>query len=127
MQDLFATLLQAIITVSTPIVAAFVVQWLNLKSEQIKTETELGKAEKYLNQALEAAANAVLYTFQTYVDGLKASDKWDTMTQKEALNKAIAKAKSLLTKDAIEFITMAYGDVNNYLTTLIEAEIKFSK
>ena len=124
MQELIATLLQAIITVSTPIVAAFVVKWLNAKSGEAKTHMESELAGKYVSDSILAVANAVMYTSQTFVDRLKADDKWTAEGQKQALDMAIRQAKAMLTKDASTFLTQAYGDLNGYLTTLIEAEIK---
>jgi hypothetical protein len=34
---------------------------------------------------------------------------------------------NLLTDEAKEYITMAYGDIKTYLTTKIEAEVKAQK
>ena len=66
---------------------------------------------------------AIRHTSQTYVDALKQQEEFAADRQQEALRRAITKAKLMLTEDAKVFLEMAYGDLEGYLTMLIEAEI----
>ena len=124
MEELLTTLLQAVLTVTVPVITAFAVRFLNAKAGEAKGHMNNETAVRYLTEAAEAVETAVLHTAQTYVDGLKASDKWTKENQKEALSMAIKEAKFLLTEEAEAFLGKAYGDLNNYLTAKIEAEVK---
>lgn len=127
LENLLTTLLQAVITVAVPILSAFAVKWLNAKAAQVAAQTDNTRARAYIQEAAEAVSTAVAYTSQTYVDALKNSQEFTIENQAEALNKAKDKAISLLSQSAIEFINMAYGDVEDFLTAQIEKEVRFQK
>jgi ribosome-binding factor A len=96
------------------------ISYLNSK---IKNE----KAKDLLTQATTVVTNAVRAVFQTYVDSLKKSGNFGTEAQLEALNKAKDIALSQLSEEVKEYITKNYGDINNWLTTQIEATINLIK
>jgi len=123
MNEFFATLLQAVLTAVVPVLAAFAARLLNTKAEEAREYKERSASYHYIEQVYEAVSGAVNYVSQTYVNTLKESDSFGVENQREALNKALKKAKSLLAADALHFAADTYGDVNDYLTTLIEAEI----
>ena len=127
MTDFLATLLQAVLTVATPIIASFLAMWLRAAIVHLSSSTSNALAARYLSEVAEAAAIAVLYVSQTYVDAIKEEGKWNTATQKEALRQAIEKAKALLSEDALDFVKMIYGDIEAYLSSLIEASVKANK
>ena len=127
MEDLLTTLLQAVITVATPIVAAYIVKALNAKAEEAKETIKNDLAAKYITMGDEAVSTAVLCVAQTLVDAAKTKGIFDREVQTEALEKARDLALSLLTKEAILFLNEAYGDLNNYLTSKIEAQVKAMK
>ena len=124
MQDLLSQLLQAIITVCTPIIAGYAVKYLNARSEQAKIATESEIVRRYISEATKAVSDAVLFTAQTYVDELKDTGEFTIERQKQAFRVALDKTKELLTVEAKEFLEMTYGDLSAYLATRIEAEIK---
>jgi hypothetical protein len=127
MREFLTTLLQAVITAAVPIVTAFLVKFLTTKTSEASRTAQNATAEKYINEAGDAAATAVLYVSQTYADTLKQSGAFTAENQREAFSKAMTKAKQLLTADAARFLEEAYGDLNAYLTAKIEAEIKARK
>ena len=127
MKEMFDTIIHALIVAVIPILTTYIANWLRLKTNDIAEHTKSEIAERYLKEIAEAVANAVLYTSQTYVDATKGTDKWDTETQKIALSKAVNAARLILTKDVKEFIAKAYGDLNDYLSILIEAEVHACK
>ena len=71
--------------------------------------------------------NAVSDVNQTYVDSLKESDKFDEAAQKRAFADALATAKKSLTTETILFIKQTFGDVDAYLTPMIEAQVRSQK
>ena len=72
-------------------------------------------------------ADAVEAKFQTYVDALKAIGAFDEAAQKEALKRAAASCVVLLSQAAKDYITEVSGDMNAYLETKIEAEVRRQK
>jgi len=121
--ELFLTLIQAILTVAVPIIAAYIARFLEARTVETRSET----VNNYAVAVLEAVSTAVLHTAQTYVDGLKESGNFSKENQQHALNMAVIEAKGLLTKEAQKFIVQAYGDLNDFLATKIEAEIRATK
>ena len=82
---------------------------------------------KYAQEIAQAVATAVTYVSQTYVDELKKSGTFTEENQKIAIEKALEVARQQLTQEALEFITTAYGDITEYLTSLLEAEVRNQK
>ena len=123
MNTFIIELLHAIATAAIPVYAAYLVQYLHRKSEQIIAQTDNMKIKAFLAEATDAVSTAVTYTSQTFVDALKKEGKFDKDKQQEALNKSLDKAISLA-KKALEDI---YGDLAAYLTSKIEAEVRSQK
>ena len=71
--------------------------------------------------------DCVIATTQTYVDSLKAQGKFDTEAQKEAFNRTYEAVVKLLTKEAEEYLNIAIGDLNLYITQRIESEVNLNK
>lgn len=80
-----------------------------------------------IQNAANAVFNAVSDVNQTYVDSLKESDKFDEAAQKRAFADALATAKKSLTTETILFIKETFGDVDAYLTPMIEAQVRSQK
>lgn len=116
------------------VLTAFVVAFLKAKKEQIlanieanKTQEEKELAEKYLNMVEDTVAKCVLATNQTYVDSLKAEGKFDIEAQKIAFNKTLDAVLAILTDDAKNYLTHIFGDLNVFLSNLIESQVKINK
>ena len=120
-------LLQAIATAAIPVCAAYLVQYLRRKSEQIISQTDNMKIKAFLAEATDAVSTAVTYTSQTFVDALKKEGKFDKDKQQEALEKSSDKAISLLSEPAKKALEDIYGDLRAYLTSKIEAEVRSQK
>ena len=127
MQELLATLLQAIIAVAVPVLTAFGVRFLNERTAHAKEAATSEIAERYIAEAGNVAATAVALISQTFVEDLKKSESFDGAKQKEAFAKAVAAARGLLTAEAARFLDQAYGDATKYLAAKIEAEVKLQK
>ena len=61
------------------------------------------------------------------MDSLKAIGAFDEAAQKEALKRAAASCVVLLSQAAKDYITEVAGDMNAYLETKIEAEVRRQK
>lgn len=116
------------------VLTAFAVAFLKAKKEEIlakiatnKTQEEKELAEKYLNMVEDTVTKCVLATNQTYVDSLKAEGKFDTEAQKIAFNKTLDAVLAILTDDAKNYLTHIFGDLNVFLSNLIESQVKINK
>jgi len=120
-------LLQAIATAAIPVCAAYLVQYLRRKSEQIIAQTDNMTIKAFLAEAADAVSTAVTYTSQTFVDALKKEGIFNKDKQQEALKKSLDKAISLLSESAKNALTDIYGNLEAYLTSKIEAEVRSQK
>ena len=124
MNETIMAMLQSVVILAVTLLTVYAVNFLAHKTKQIKAAVGNELAEKYIGEVADAVTDAVLATSQTYVDALKQSGTFSVENQKEALRKSIAAAKAQLTAGAEDFLHTAYGDVNKFLETKIEAEIK---
>lgn len=116
------------------ILTAYAVAFLKAKKEEIlakiatnKTQEEKELASKYLNMVEKTVTDCVMATNQTYVDSLKQEGKFDAEAQKTAFNKTLDAVLAILTDDAKVYLTQIFGDLNVYLTNLIESQVKINK
>lgn len=126
-QDFLFTLLTAVITAGVPVVAAYIVSALKKAAENAKADTDNITAQRYIEEITAAISDAVAATSQTYVDALKQSGKFTLEAQKEAAQKALTACIASISPAAQDFIEDAYGDLKEYLTTKIEAEVRKQK
>ena len=127
MNTFIIDLLQAIAAASIPVCATYLIQYLDQKSEQIIAQTDNMKIKAFLAEATDAVSTAVTYTSQTFVDALKKEGKFDKNRQQEALKQSLDKAISLLSEPAKKALADIYGDLEAYLTSKIEAEVRSQK
>ena len=110
-------LFSAIGTILTGLLAwlvSIITNWINSK---IKDKN----AAKILTSVTTLVTNVVQATYQSYVEALKGTDAWTKEAQEAALNKALTTIKSQLNSEGIKFIEENYGNVEEYLKTLIES------
>ena len=127
MQEFLKEIFLAVITAAVPVLTAYIVVLIRKVGENAAANTENVKAKTYIMEAAEAIAAAVAATNQTYVDALKNAGKFDAEAQKQAAQKALAACLTSISPAAQEFIERAYGDIREYLTTRIEAEVRKQK
>ena len=127
MDEFIATLLQAILVAAVPVCATFIGIGLKALAKYLGEKTDSGIAQKFLDAVADAVSTAVTFTSQVYVDKLKETGQFTKENQREALGIAVAQAKNLLTAEAAAFLESAYGDLNEYLQSRIEAEVRNQK
>jgi len=107
--------------------AAFLIQFLRRKSEQVGAQTDSLLGKELLAEVTDAVTTAVAYTSQTYVDTLKKDGSFNKEAQEAALQEALGKTIDLLSNDARDFLQEMYGSLDDYLTSRIEAEVRRQK
>lgn len=109
------------------ILTKYLVDFLSAKRDELKVKTDNETAQKYTDMIYNTVVDCVIATNQTYVDSLKKSGSFDEAAQKEAFNRTMSAVMAILSEDAKEYISEATGDVNTYLTQLIESEVNKRK
>lgn len=121
-QELQTTLIQLLIAI-LPILTAFIVRLLNLKSNEIKELTKNSKLDKYVDYAADIIKKSVIAVNQTFVEKLKEQNAFTPEKQKEAFELAKKKILSMLNEDAKKILAAIYGDLNTFLDSQIEATV----
>lgn len=127
MKEFIIELLQAVAAAAVPVCAAFLVQFLRRKSEEIGAQVDSLTTKELLAEVTEAVTTAVTYTSQTYVDALKNAGKFDAEAQEEFAKKALTACLQSISPAAQRFIESAYDGIREYLTTRIEAKMRKQK
>ena len=109
------------------ILTSFIVKFLKIKSEEIVGKVNNDIAEKYIYLITDTITNCVIATNQTYVDSLKKEGKFDEKAQKVAFEKTLNAVLAILSEDAKTYIKETTGDLNTYLSQMIEAEVSKNK
>lgn len=105
----------------------YLIKLINKKAQNLEENTFNELEKKYINMLNNTISDCVIATTQTYVDSLKAQGKFTPEAQKEAFNKTYEAVITLLTEEAKEYLDIAIGDLNLYITQRIEAEVKLNK
>lgn len=127
MSEFLTNLLTAVITAAIPVVSAFLITLINRARDKATAQTDDIKQQGYIKEIADAISAAVAATSQTYVDALKKNGAFTVEAQKEAANKALTACLASISPAAQAFIEAAYGDIKDYLTTKIEAEVRKQK
>ncbi len=127
MNEFIATVLQAVLVAVVPVCAVYIGKGVKAVVQYFGAKSDNDLAKKYMNAVADAVSTAVTYTSQVYVDKLKEQGQFSKENQVEALGIAIAQAKNMLTAEAAGFLQNAYGDINEYLKSRIEAEVRNQK
>lgn len=75
----------------------------------------------------DTVVKCVIATNQTYVEALKKNGAFTKEAQEEAFNRTMDAVLAVLSDEAKDYIIAATGDLNTYLTQLIEAEVNDNK
>jgi len=127
MQEFLLNLLFAVVTAAIPVITAYSISLLKQAAEKAAADSDNIKVQGYIREIAQAVSNAVAATSQTYVDSLKQAGAFNKGAQEKAAQKALAACLSSLSPAAKAFIEAAYGNVREYLTNRIEAEIHKQK
>lgn len=109
------------------ILTTFLVEFLRAKSKEIINNLDSDVAKKYTVMITNTVIDCVIATNQTYVEALKKQGKFDEQAQKVAFEKTLNAVLGILTEEAKNYIKETTGDLNLYLSQLIEAEVNKAK
>lgn len=123
MPEIIIQIFQLCIIPLLGILTKYLVDYLNARRDELNAKTENETAEKYTTMIFDTITKCVIATNQTYVNSLKEQNAFDAEAQKTAFNKTMNAVLEILSEDAKQYIIETTGDLNTYLTNLIEAEV----
>lgn len=91
--------------------------------EVLKSKVPNSSLKEKIDIVQDIILNAVLETNQTLVDELKKNGQFDYNQKEKALTKTKQRVFSLLTDDLKEALSKVTSDINEYITTSIEAKV----
>lgn len=109
------------------VLTAFIVKYIQAKTVEINGKHDSDILAKYVMMLSETITECVIATNQTYVESLKAQGAFDAEAQKIAFQKTFDAVMLVLSNEAKEYLTAAYGDLAAYITNKIEAEVNLNK
>lgn len=109
------------------ILTTYLVKLIRKKNKELDEKVSKEVSRKYINMLADTITDCVISTNQTYVDALKEANAFDKEAQKKAFELTYNKIMNVLTEDAKEYLTTVYGDLEIYITTKIESEVKSYK
>ncbi len=118
--NILSVVVSAVVLPLISLIGAKLVSFINAK---INNE----KASKLLEKATEIVTSAVRSVFQTYVEALKKNGTFDKDSQLSALNQAKTIAINQMTDEVKTYISTTYGNLDDWLSTNIEATINLLK
>lgn len=125
--ELISNIFQVCLIPLLGILTKYLVTFVAMKSKEMQNKTDSEKAQKYMQMATETITTCVIAINQTYVESLKAQGKFDKEAQEIAFNKTLEAILTLLNDEVKDYITEAFGDLNAYLNTQIEATVNGTK
>lgn len=124
MNEILLNIISVLVTaVIIPLISIGGTQLIKLINSKIKNV----ETAKQLTTATQIVTNATRSVFQTYVESLKAEGKFDAQSQLVALKRAKDIALNQMKDDVKKYIVTNYGNLDNWLTTQIEATINLLK
>lgn len=109
------------------VLTTYLVQYLKAKGNQIADSTDNTLASKYIKMLTETICTCVEATNQTYVEALKKAGAFDEAAQKEAFNKTKEAVMNILSDEAKKYLASIYGDLDQFIESMIEAQVKLAK
>lgn len=109
------------------ILTTYLISFINSKRAELATKTRNELTAKYMNMLGDTITTCVIATNQTYVDSLKSQGAFDMNAQKQALQMTLNSVIAILSDEAKTYLKELYGDLNQYITQRIEAEVRITK
>ena len=109
------------------ILTTYLILFINKKSKELQAQTDNELYKKYISMLEQTVINCVIATNQTYVDALKEQNAFDAEAQKEAFKRTYEQIMAILSDDAKIYLEEAVGDLQAYITSMIEAQVNLNK
>jgi hypothetical protein len=125
--QLLNSLFEVCLIPAIAVLTSYFVKWVRVKAEELKTKTQNEIEAKYIDMLQDTITKNVIAINQTYVDALKDKNAFDLEAQKQAFEMVYKNVIASLNEEAYTYLNEAIGDLQGYITTLIEASVKENK
>lgn len=125
--ELLTSIFELVLIPLLSILTGYFVKWVKVKAEELKTKTQNETEAKYIDMLQNTITKNVIAINQTYVDALKDQNAFDIEAQKQAFEMVYKNVIASLNEEAYTYLNEAIGDLQGYITTLIEASVKEHK
>ena len=126
-KDLVSTIIQMVLIPLLIALTGFLVKWINAKANEAKDKIKDDKYYLYIDILQELVTKTVIMVNQTYVDELKKENAFTKEAQIEAFNKVYETVIASLSEDVYVYLQQIIGNLDDYLTVLIESSVKAQK
>ena len=109
------------------VLTAFIISFIKNKTAELQETTDNELYKKYMEMLRDTVIDCVIATNQTYVESLKNQNAFDKEAQKKAFQMCYDSIVTILADDAKEYLESAVGDLETYITKLIEAQVNINK
>ena len=109
------------------ILTAYVITVVRNKVILLQEQTENELADKYLKMLGDTIEQCVTATNQTYVNSLKEQGKFDAEAQKIAFKMTADAVMTILSEEAVYYISCFVKDIEKYIEQGIEATVNKNK
>lgn len=109
------------------ILTTYLVIFIKQKSRELQGTTDNKLYKKYIELLQDTIVRCVIATNQTYVEALKNKNAFDKEAQEHAFKMTYDAVMAILTDDAKVYLSNVFGDLEVYITKLIEAEVNINK
>ena len=123
LEQVFNIVLFPLMGVATTALIVFI----TAKTKELKKKYDNELFSKYADMLEQTIISCVIATNQTYVEALKKEGKFDAEAQKIAFDKTFSAVITILSDDAYDYLSEAIGDLEEYITNRIEAEVNTCK
>lgn len=126
-KELISTIIQTVLIPLLIALTGFLVKWINAKANEAKNKINDDKYYLYIDILQELVTKTVITVNQTYVDELKKENAFTKEAQIEAFNKVYETVLTSLSEDVYTYLEQIIGNLDDYLTVLIESAVKTQK
>ena len=119
-------LLALLVTVAV----GYLISLLRVQAEKVKNETARASLLAAIAEAERVAVDAVQATNQVLVDGLREASEDGKLTKEEAaeaMRMAVGYLQSHLTPGALQILQAAYGPIEEWIESYLEAKLAQQK
>ncbi len=109
------------------ILTTYLVMFIRKKSKELEETTDNELYKKYIELLQDTIVRCVIATNQTYVEALKNKNAFDKEAQEQAFKMTYESVMAILSEDAKIYLSNVLGDLEVYITKLIEAQVNINK